>query len=1329
MASGEVSPAPSGLGLKGMLAKARRNKLDNSSTTSFPTSEGSNESHSLRDSMDSALEKIKSAARKDNDPSETSSGVSIAKLIPGTRKRKERKRRAKQQAEDAEGPRGRSAGDGDGATGTGLSSENQSILDDDDGSSLMTEDSEEEQAHSAAPPLVSHESHIGYLTSSSPVVKAATITEESVSPPLNNNPLISVHPAGTINNPLTSSSTQSINTNLASEEIFSPGPLTGESTYSMDSLGSGKSVSRSVSPGFRLKEAFKPGSRKNSAQNGSPERKSGSSGPGTSLGALFSKDRMGSISSRRSSKVADSVAAASDAPATPTAPAVLKTMNAEAHSSNKSLPSLSTVPRTPPRSSLEAPITTVTPPTPIDPGDEASSGNAFSTKPEVQPGSKSTDSVNSSKGNLPSYVPSHRRVRSDSATHQPSKLSNAMSAPLTPMMEETKTPGSRSSSGNAAPSTGFFSSVFVAAQNAANTFTNTIGNNQSRSRSGTGDTEERPSDISGVTETQDAARPIDQPRKLAIETIGSGDLSLSQLGISSDTLSQATTAVSPALTNDDTNGDSAHREEAAARAEDVFAARAVSVAYGEKADLDTTTTPTAEDTLALSRPKSNYEPSVSGDKTPPNGSIYEGESGGIFRNASIRSKVDKVKRRRNGSNSTGTTIGAIINASHNTLMSPGANSSVPKLTGFAVASKKRNRDFHQLFRSVPEDDYLIEDYSCALQRDIILAGRIYVSEGHICFSSNILGWITTLVISFDEVVSVEKETTAMVFPNAIAIQTLHARHTFRSLLSREATYDLLIGIWKISHPGLQSSENGVKLVNGGTGTKTEKVEPSESGEGSEGSEDDEDVYDEDDEDDEGAGSFVETLNGSVVGSEPPEPQQKAVARKASAVGVAAGQAAGSVPTPSEAKSAEKAGAAAAAATDFPGPQTHAPTECTDSAQHYSNILKDEVIPAPLGKIYSMLFGPSSGGFVTRFLLDEVKAMELQLEDDKKGLSGENKSRTYSYIKPLAGAIGPKKTKCITTEVLDFIDLERSVSVTVTTQTPDVPSGSVFSTKTRYCIMWGPDSGTRLIMSCMIEWTGKSWLKSPIESGANDGQLTYANDLVKSLRAGLSSRPRAGTSGSRMKKGRKKKGDTDDTKTSAASKASEAATQKSNWGPLEPLHDILSPVLDIFQPLLTAQSLIGLLLFLLIISWFRNSRLRTSSSSVGPYSPGLTPQRIAAYEEIWRAEESALWDWLEERVGMSEGGGFAYPAATKVGNGDASKKAKDEKGEILKSRGMKRKMNEMKGVGEREIDWAIGVTEEKLKVLKGVVERGKGREDEVNAGDAPLVPKQGLQEEL
>jgi hypothetical protein len=170
----------------------------------------------------------------------------------------------------------------------------------------------------------------------------------------------------------------------------------------------------------------------------------------------------------------------------------------------------------------------------------------------------------------------------------------------------------------------------------------------------------------------------------------------------------------------------------------------------------------------------------------------------------------------------------------------------PRLTGFAVAG---NRDFHRLFRSVPEDDHLIEDYSCALQREIILAGRIYISESHICFSSNILGWINTLVIGFDQVVAIEKETTAMVFPNAIAIQTFHARHTFRSLLSRESTYDLMVNVWKMNHPSLKSSVSGTR-IDQGTGDETEKVDDSDVG--NEPSE--EEIYDED-EDSQGAGSL------------------------------------------------------------------------------------------------------------------------------------------------------------------------------------------------------------------------------------------------------------------------------------------------------------------------------------------------------------------------------------------------------------------------------------------------------------------------------------------
>jgi GRAM domain len=89
------------------------------------------------------------------------------------------------------------------------------------------------------------------------------------------------------------------------------------------------------------------------------------------------------------------------------------------------------------------------------------------------------------------------------------------------------------------------------------------------------------------------------------------------------------------------------------------------------------------------------------------------------------------------------------------------------VTGFAVASNKRNADFHELFRTIPEGDYLIEgvsnsrvsrsmiiyalsDYGCALQREILVQGRIYISENHICFHANIFGWVTDVCnITFD----------------------------------------------------------------------------------------------------------------------------------------------------------------------------------------------------------------------------------------------------------------------------------------------------------------------------------------------------------------------------------------------------------------------------------------------------------------------------------------------------------------------------------------------------------------------------------------------------
>lgn len=349
----------------------------------------------------------------------------------------------------------------------------------------------------------------------------------------------------------------------------------------------------------------------------------------------------------------------------------------------------------------------------------------------------------------------------------------------------------------------------------------------------------------------------------------------------------------------------------------------------------------------------------------------------------------------------------------------------------------------------------------------MLHGRLYVSEGHLCFSSNILGWVTNLVISFDEVVSVEKKSTAVLFPNAIVISTLHARNVFASFLSRDSTYDLIIGIWKISHPNLKSSLNGVALDGSGTGDKTEKAESIGSDDGSIQDSDDE-VYDEDADEDDGIGSFTEAGEGSIAGSEVGSVvgDRKVSATVAQAVG-------GSTEAPEVAKAVANG---AVDGQDFPGSASHAPTECGDNDQHYDKLLIDTTIPAPLGKVYSLMFGPASGVFMRKWLIDDQKSSDLQMEDDKKGLCETKKSFNFSYIKPLYAPVGPRQTKCNIAMTLEQYDLDKAVTVLCSTGTPDVPSGSIFLTKTRYCLMWGPGNSTRLIMSFTVEWSGKSWLK-------------------------------------------------------------------------------------------------------------------------------------------------------------------------------------------------------------------------------------------------------------
>lgn len=90
------------------------------------------------------------------------------------------------------------------------------------------------------------------------------------------------------------------------------------------------------------------------------------------------------------------------------------------------------------------------------------------------------------------------------------------------------------------------------------------------------------------------------------------------------------------------------------------------------------------------------------------------------------------------------------------------------------------------------------DYKCALHRDILLQGHLYLSQHHVCFHANIFGWVTHLVVAYDEIISMEKRNTAIIIPNGIQISTAKAKVPNRDLLLSQ--YPLTFFLYSMSLP-------------------------------------------------------------------------------------------------------------------------------------------------------------------------------------------------------------------------------------------------------------------------------------------------------------------------------------------------------------------------------------------------------------------------------------------------------------------------------------------------------------------------------------------------
>jgi hypothetical protein len=216
-------------------------------------------------------------------------------------------------------------------------------------------------------------------------------------------------------------------------------------------------------------------------------------------------------------------------------------------------------------------------------------------------------------------------------------------------------------------------------------------------------------------------------------------------------------------------------------------------------------------------------------------------------------------------------------------------------------------------------------------------------------------------------------------------------------------------------------------------------------------------------------------------------------------------------------------------------------------------------------------------------------------------------------------------------------------------------------------------------------------QGPIEKGAIDGQTAFGNDLVKALKAAVTPRGRVNGALKNAKAGkaRRKLGevgpDPAAVAVAAAAAGLEVGKRESDaWGMFEPFR---GPLFNLFG---NANFVIGVMGILLLALFFRNS-LQTPVSGVG-YP---MPQRLAAYEEMWQREETELWNWLEDRVGLDR---LSVPITEQTYKSQTHQRQKRQKSQ---GRELNTRLNEEK-MADREIDHAIQVTRERLKALEEVV---------------------------
>ena len=124
---------------------------------------------------------------------------------------------------------------------------------------------------------------------------------------------------------------------------------------------------------------------------------------------------------------------------------------------------------------------------------------------------------------------------------------------------------------------------------------------------------------------------------------------------------------------------------------------------------------------------------------------------------------------------------------------------------------RRQADFEKYFGKQidppgPNPSEVIATQSCDFQGSILLHGRLYLTPTHLCFRSNILGYLTEKIHPLKDVIAVQKGTTAKWIQNAVYVVMKDesdpegVQYGYGSLADREDLYSCLTECWKIEAP-------------------------------------------------------------------------------------------------------------------------------------------------------------------------------------------------------------------------------------------------------------------------------------------------------------------------------------------------------------------------------------------------------------------------------------------------------------------------------------------------------------------------------------------------